>query len=123
MTAIVIAGKWRNAVSITQNEDTGEIRLNRFDKYDLKWRKELYFKNVDDFDDFVEFLDSIEEIGNGVVGKWRNAVSLVSNEEKNEIFLSRFDKISGSWRKFMYFREVDDLDDFIDFLDSFTDNL
>lgn len=121
MKNIIVTGKWRNAVSITQNEETGEIRLNRFNKHDGVWRKELYFRSADDFDDFVDFLDSIEEITPGIVSKWRNAVSLVSNAESGEIMLNRFDKHSGNWRKFMYFREVDDLDDFIDFLIELSD--
>lgn len=52
-----VLGKWRNAISIVEDEETGEISLHRFDKREARWVKLAYFTTAEDFDDFVDFCD------------------------------------------------------------------
>jgi len=54
-----ILSKWRNAVSILMNEETGEITVNRFIKKEERWKQILYFRTQEDFDDFIDWLDEV----------------------------------------------------------------
>jgi len=58
-----VVSKWRNAVSVLESE-TGEITVSRFLKIQKRWKQILYFRNMEDFDDFIDWLDGVsEELG------------------------------------------------------------
>lgn len=54
-----VLGKWRKAVSLTEDVEEGKqgIYLHRFDKEKGRWLQLLYFKSIDDFEEFLEFLE------------------------------------------------------------------
>lgn len=54
-----VLAKWRNAVSITEDNETGGLYLHRYDKKQQRWIQLLYFKSQDDFEEFIDFLESI----------------------------------------------------------------
>lgn len=116
-----IVGRWRKAVSVVRRDDD-RIFLCRHDA-DRGWIDLLYFHNNDDFDEFVEFLDSIEEMDEpGVLAKWRGAVS-VKLKDNDSMSLHRFDKQQARWKQLLYFRTDEDFDEFVDFLDGVVEEL
>lgn len=72
--SFTILGKWRNAISLTEDDETHEIKMWRFNKNlpnDKKpgemgrWQQITYFTTPEDFEDFVDFLDEISEARDG----------------------------------------------------------
>lgn len=53
-----ILGRWRKAVSITEDEQGG-LFLHRYDKERGRWIQLLYFKSSDDFEDFLDWAEDL----------------------------------------------------------------
>ncbi len=55
---------WRNTVRVVTVNSFGidQIEIQRFNKKTMKWEKSNYFRTLEDFDSFVDFLDEAGDV-------------------------------------------------------------
>lgn len=149
-----IVENWRKAMSVvvTDSEGYDQIEIRSFiKKYDaMQWQKQFFFKNVKDFDSFIEFLseaaDKIEDdkLLKNPAPESKDPLPETETKREDVVIDSRFDlmdvavtdnrgfdqievrlknRAKGFWRKVFYFRNIDDFDDFIKSLESAVEKI